>query len=193
VKKKHMQRLLIDFDKYCKQIGILEEEKPRLVTDRKTMDELKQTFNDKGRGRSTANNYGICYNEERVIYVNAKISKKRARLYKHVKYTTAFAKEHKARYRDILHTLVHELVHYRFTKMVHGKRFEMRIREILGGRVFPQVKLYETANNTSIQDNKSIPTPENQEQTQTRTQTEEMTPDEFNKMLLDDLVRRYLS
>jgi hypothetical protein len=77
--------------------------------------------------------------------------------------------------------------------MVHGKRFEMRIREILGGRVFPQVKLYETANNTSIQDNKSIPTPENQEQTQTRTQTEEMTPDEFNKMLLDDLVRRYLS
>jgi hypothetical protein len=106
------------------------------------MDELKQTFKDKGRGRSTSNNYGICYKEERVIYVNANIRKVEYRQYKGVKYTEAYKKRRKATYRDILHTLVHELVHYRFTKMRHGKHFELRIREILGGRVFPETRLY---------------------------------------------------
>jgi hypothetical protein len=93
-----------------------------------------------------------------VIYVNTNIRKVGYRQYKGVKYTEAFKKRHKATYKDILHTLVHELVHYRFTKMRHGKRFELRIREILGGRVFPETRLYaDRTHDISTLDNKSIP------------------------------------
>jgi hypothetical protein len=35
--------------------------------------------------------------------------------------------------------LIHELVHYRFDKLRHGDNFEKRIREILHGKVFPDM------------------------------------------------------
>ena len=138
--------------------------------DKKTMDGVKQTFKDKGKGRSTSRCYGICYNEpdERVIYINMNNRKRKHKQYKGVKYTAAYTREHKTTYRDISHTLVHELVHYRW-KMNHGKCFEKRIREILHGKVFPQKKLYEDADNANTLDNKSVPI------------TETMTPDEYNQ------------
>ena len=39
-------------------------------------------------------------------------------------------------YRTQKETLVHELVHYRFPSIQHGKRFEQRIKEILRGKTF---------------------------------------------------------
>jgi hypothetical protein len=41
--------LLVDFNKYCEEIGITKEEKPRLITDRKTMDERTEA-NIQGQG-----------------------------------------------------------------------------------------------------------------------------------------------
>ena len=115
---------------------------PRLVTDRKTMDEVKKTFADKGRGRSTANSYGICYNEEKIIYVNTNSRLIRKRIYSHVKYSQRQRRAHRATYSDYLHTLVHELVHYRFKYLNHGAKYEKRIREILSGKVFSDKSLY---------------------------------------------------
>jgi hypothetical protein len=55
--------------------------------------------------------------------------------------------KHKATYRDYQHTLVHELVHYRFEYLQHGAKFEQRIREILRGKVFPQKLLFNNNSN----------------------------------------------
>ncbi len=40
--------------------------------------------------------------------------------------------------REARKVLVHELVHYRFDYMSHGKDFEKRINEVLSGREFPR-------------------------------------------------------
>lgn len=148
-----------DFKKYCKQIGILPNEMPRLVTDKKTMDELKKTFSDGGIGRSTSRCYGICYWEDRTIYVNTKKRIRRYRLYKHVEYTKRYATKPKQTYRDILHTMIHELVHYRFKYLQHGAKYEQRIKEILHGKVFPQKQLYDVSNTPDI--SASIESPHN--------------------------------
>jgi hypothetical protein len=122
--------------------------------DRKTLDELKETFPDKGRGTSTANNHGICYTKERVIYVNTNSRVTWNRLYANVKYTERYASKHKTTYKDNLHMLVHELVHYRFRYLNHGAKFEQRIKEILAGRVFPEKGLFE--NDTSQPSDKNV-------------------------------------
>ena len=113
--------------------------------DRKTMDELKETFADKGRGGSTVNNYGICYREERVIYVNINKRLAHYKTYAHTRYSDHYVSKHKKTYRDFLHTMVHELVHYRFGYLQHGAKFERRIREILAGRVFPEKALFDVS------------------------------------------------
>jgi predicted metal-dependent hydrolase len=43
--------------------------------------------------------------------------------------------------REVRDTLVHELVHYRFPEMKHGRKFEARIKEILRGEEFPQIHI----------------------------------------------------
>lgn len=146
------------------------------------MDEVKQTFKDKGRGRSTSRNYGICYNEERIIYVNTNNRKRKHRQYKGIKYTETYTRQHKTTYKDILHTLVHELVHYRFNYLQHGAKYEKRIREILGGRVFPSKNLFEQNNDTSQPSDKSLAGTEG-------TTTIAIAIDEANhQMLMDDFI-----
>lgn len=44
--------------------------------------------------------------------------------------------KHKSKYIDFRNTLVHELVHYRFAYLRHGKKFEKQIDKILRGRTF---------------------------------------------------------
>ena len=56
VKEKYQQRIQDDFHKYAKQIGIMDEEMPQLVTDRNTMDEIRSKWPDGGRGSSTRRN-----------------------------------------------------------------------------------------------------------------------------------------
>jgi hypothetical protein len=65
----------------------------------------------------------------------------------HVRYSQYYMSKHKATYRDYQHTLVHELVHYRFEYLQHGAKFEQRIREILRGKVFPQKHLFNNNSN----------------------------------------------
>lgn len=172
-----------DFEKYSTQIGILPGELPRLVMERNQMDELKKEFTDGQRSRSSTSNYGLCFRKQRIIYVNINKRISHLRTYKNVKYTDRELSKHKTTYRDLLHTLVHELVHYRW-KMEHGTKFEQRIREILRGRIFSDKSLYDgnitpTGNKyvTDIVTNIEKPTP---------IPKAEPTPEELSKLFGDD-------
>lgn len=155
MKEKYQQRLRLDFEKYVKQIGITDEEIPQLITDRKTMDEIRSKWPDGGRGRSTKRNYGICYREEKIIFVNQNSRKADYRQYKGARYSQHYISKHKMTYRDYLHTMIHELVHYRFKSLPHGKEYEKRIRNILHGKVWPKKVLFEP-DSTPQTENKSI-------------------------------------
>ena len=43
--------------------------------------------------------------------------------------------------RELNHTLVHELVHYRFRYMSHGPKHEKRINDILRGKEYPKKQI----------------------------------------------------
>jgi hypothetical protein len=144
--------------KICKQIGIMHEEIPKLILDRKEYHALK-VANGKSKH---AGGYGECSRDLRTIFVDAKLryyqrktyrrnklsgsntpnEDKPEYIYRVHKHSTTEWKRVKARYRDKLHILVHELVHYRFKYLRHGRKFEDRIKEILQGKEFPEKKLY---------------------------------------------------
>jgi hypothetical protein len=124
--------------KYCDQIGILKEETPTLYLDKQDYSALRKA----GGSRAVRDNrYGECNREQRAIFVNSRtreyqikqylteIGSKRTGIRAHLSYV-------KPSYRHYLHTLVHELVHYRFESISHGFKFEKRIKEILNGRQF---------------------------------------------------------
>ncbi len=138
MKNKDRTRLYEDMLKYCDQIGILKEETPMLYLDKQEYSALRKA----GGSRAVRDNrYGECNWEQRAIFVNSRtreyqvkrylteIGSKRTGIRAHLKYV-------KPTYRNFLHTLIHELVHYRFESMPHGFKFEKRIKEILGGRQF---------------------------------------------------------
>ena len=52
--------------------------------------------------------------------------------------------------------MIHELVHYRFKSLAHGKEYEKRITDILRGKVWPQKMLFDK--NTSQSSDKNITT-----------------------------------
>jgi hypothetical protein len=159
VKEKYRLRLIEDFNKYTKQIGILDEEKPALIVDRKTMDDIRSKWPDGGRGRSTSRCYGICYWEQRTIFVNLNKRIANYKSYKGAKYSQHYLSKHKKTYRDYLQTLVHELVHYRFKSLGHGKEYEKRITDILHGKVWPEKKLFDENNKQSPDKNITISPP----------------------------------
>lgn len=64
MKEANKQRLYADLDKYCEQIGILPEEKPKLVLDRKEYHTL--LVND-GQSKRAAG-YGECNWNIRTIF-----------------------------------------------------------------------------------------------------------------------------
>jgi hypothetical protein len=159
MKEANKQRLHADFDRLVEQIGILPEEKPRLVLDRKEFHTLLEAIGQ----RKSAAAYGQCSHQMGVIFCDAgkrshqvlRFRRLRRRpdgtsywetpndgksgySYKlrsngSVEYRTV-----KATYKTHLHILVHELAHYRFGYMHHNKDFEKRIKEILQGRTFPK-------------------------------------------------------
>lgn len=121
-KARKMAALEQDLVKYCKQIGVIDIEVPKLVfhgEELNTIDNL--VFSRLGRyGHKGTNRYTSCRGEtslySRTILVNIRGSNtKLDRLRK---------------------TLVHELVHYRFMYMHHGPEFEKRINRILKGEEF---------------------------------------------------------
>jgi hypothetical protein len=154
VKEKYQQKLTDDFKRYTKQMGIMTNDMPQLVTDRKTMEQIRDTWPDKSNHRSSTRSYGICYREKNVIFVNSKSRLADYKRYKGAKYSQHYLSKHKMVYRDYLRTLIHELVHYRFDYLQHGAKFEQRIREILAGRVFPEKGLFD--NDTSQPSDKNV-------------------------------------
>jgi hypothetical protein len=132
MKHKNKEKLFHDLARISKQIGILPNEVPKLILDRKEMQQLllsKRPWTGNPIRDKRVAAYGQCCYSLRTIFVDAgrhvydpKHDKKKGK--------------HKATYRDFLHTLVHELVHYRFAYMTHGRKFEERIKEILRGRMF---------------------------------------------------------
>jgi hypothetical protein len=138
MKTRDRERLYTDMLRYCDQIGILKEETPTLYLDKQEYSALRKA----GGSRAVRDNrYGECNREQRAIFINSRtreyqikqylteIGSKRTGIRAHLRYV-------KPTYRHYLHTLVHELVHYRFDSMPHGFKFDKRIKEILNGRQF---------------------------------------------------------
>jgi predicted metal-dependent hydrolase len=61
----------------------------------------------------TSKYLGICFIEAKIIFINVR----------------KFAS-----FENLKHTIVHELVHYRFRYLRHGQRFEKRVSLILKGK-----------------------------------------------------------
>jgi hypothetical protein len=101
--------ILQQVSKYAEQIGIIEKDRPAVVFTRKELLAMPKEFTE-GR-RTVAHKYlGICFCGAKTIFINVK------------KFRST---------QDMKHTIVHELVHYRFRYLKHGKRFEDRINLIL--------------------------------------------------------------
>lgn len=98
--------------KYAEQIGITEEDMPNSVFSRIEVLAMPKELTA-GTRTVTHTSLGIYFHNAKTIFIN-------------VKYHTSF--EH---LRD---TIVHELVHYRFRYLRHGRRFEYRISLIVEGK-----------------------------------------------------------
>lgn len=109
----HKQRLEDYLELYCCQIGILPDEVPSLYFKKKEFyDRLK---NHSGRTYRKKNYWGKCNWSNRSILVDGYINRN---------------------YRQMHHTLVHELVHFRFPWMNHGKKFDFMVKGIIKGARF---------------------------------------------------------
>ena len=105
---------------YGQQIGITAHEMPNIVFTRR---ELLAMPKELTAGRRTVSHkyLGICFRSARTILINVK------------KHTS---------YEDLKHTVVHELVHYRFRYLRHGMRFKNRISLIQRGKRYKVKVLY---------------------------------------------------
>jgi hypothetical protein len=106
--------------KYAEQIGITEQEIPNVVFSRKEVLALPRELTA-GRRTVTHRYFGLCFRKAQTILINVK------------KHTS---------FKDLRHTIVHELVHYRFQYLKHGARFENRISLILKGKRYGCKLLY---------------------------------------------------
>lgn len=105
---------------YGYQTGITPQEMPNIVFTRKEVLAMSEELTA-GRRTVTYKYLGICFRRARTILINVK---------KHTSYA------------DLKHTIVHEIVHYRFPYLKHGKKFEKRISLILGGKRYKVKILY---------------------------------------------------
>jgi hypothetical protein len=144
MKAKNKEKLRTDLQKYSKQIGILPNEVLKLVLDRK---EMRSLVTGRIRDSKRLAGHGECFYPIRTIFVDASYrltndENENGHLCYHAVYDKKTGSwkwvpaKRKTVYRDFLHTLVHELLHYRFAYLRHGKKYEQRITEILRGRTF---------------------------------------------------------
>lgn len=139
MKSKTKERLLHDNIKYCRQIGIPLNRIPRIVWTAKEMNQIYEEKHPRSIGQQravTSRVIGHCDRELQTIFIDAneqyirrKYPMRRKGWYRLV--------QKKWNYYEARHTLVHELVHYRWPKLRHGRAFEKRIKEIIQGRAFP--------------------------------------------------------
>jgi hypothetical protein len=105
---------------YGQQIGITAQDMPKVVFTRKEVLAMPKDLTV-GRRTVTHKCLGICFRRAKTILINVK------------KHTS---------YEDLKHTIVHELVHYRFGYLKHGMRFEKRISLIQRGKRYKVKFLY---------------------------------------------------
>ncbi|MFZ0555828.1 MAG: hypothetical protein WBL67_17420 [Nitrososphaeraceae archaeon] len=144
MKSKSKLRLHQDKSRICRQIGILPNEEPVLITERKQM---RSKVYGKTQDSKRIAGYGECFYPIRTIFVDCSIRLKAQRWpeggLKYLGtwnsnkqgYDWKLLKQNRT-YIDVRNVLVHELVHYRFAYLQHGKKFEQRIKEILRGKTF---------------------------------------------------------
>ena len=105
---------------YGEQIGITVQEIPRVVFTRREVLSMSKELTA-GRRTVTHKCLGICFCRAKTILINVK------------KHTS---------YEDLKHTIIHELVHYRFRYLKHGTRFKKRISLIQIGKRYKVKILY---------------------------------------------------
>lgn len=135
---KNKVRLQQDHIDICKQIGILDSEVLRLVFNRRELNALVTKQRGPRHRAGSKNTLGRCCYSIRTIFVN-EFGPKDGRIGEWVPMRKKGWKRYITKpwnYRTQKETLVHELVHYRFPSIQHGKRFEQRIKEILRGKTF---------------------------------------------------------
>jgi hypothetical protein len=108
-------RIVNQIRKYAEQIGITGKDMPSVVFTRKEVLEMPKEL-IVGRRTVTSKYFGICFVEAKTLLINVK--------------------KHRS-FEDLRKTIVHELVHYRFRYLKHGKEFECRIDHILKGKRYP--------------------------------------------------------
>jgi hypothetical protein len=106
--------------KYGQQIGITANAMPNIVFTRRELLAMSKELTA-GRRTVTHKYLGICFRRARTILINVK------------KHTS---------HEDLKHTIVHELVHYRFRYLRHGMRFKNRISLIQRGKRYKVKVLY---------------------------------------------------
>ena len=106
--------------KCADQIGITEHDTPRVVYTRKEVLEMPTELTA-GRRTVTYKCLGICFHRAKTILINVK--------------------KHRS-FKDLRHTIVHELVHYRFSYLKHGAAFENRISLVMAGKKYKVKSLY---------------------------------------------------
>ena len=116
------------------QIGIIPSEEPTLILDRK---EMRSRLESRNQYSKRIAGWGECIVPIRTIFVDAGLRiHYPSRQYKGFRNPKRELLKHKSRYIDFLNTLIHELVHYRWPYLQHGKKFEQRIQEVRRGRTF---------------------------------------------------------
>ena len=97
------QKILLErLELYCKRLGV---PVPRIVWTKKEMKKLDKFYRGPRHGRGVR---GYCCKRINCIYI-------------------AYAKHHTLK--DLEHTLLHELIHFRFPSLQHGPKFEAKIKE----------------------------------------------------------------
>lgn len=154
-KKEKIGILKCDVIKYANQIGIVNCEIPQLIFDRNEFEIKRKEIEDKldlrFRESRRSDYLGICAVVGRLIFI--KMDRTPTTVWKKDKEVvighyhngleakTTHYKKVPYGLREVRDTLIHELVHYRFPYMKHGKKFEQRIKDILRGKQFPKKHL----------------------------------------------------
>jgi hypothetical protein len=166
VKQIHKEKLQQELRTYCKQIGIIGDQIPYLTFDpREYINRLKAYYDDEAQeilGRAgrlrkiRSSSLGRCHEQSKTLLVNQNCrghtweydrNSKGNKIRKIMHGQTYFLKrKRRINYRVFKNTLIHELVHYRFPKMQHGSTFEKRIKEILRGEVYPDMRITKADN-----------------------------------------------
>jgi hypothetical protein len=113
------------------QIGI--KKPPKLFLNRMEYSKLRKRH---GYSRRVGlSKYGECLREAKAIFVNTRM--KWICVLEFNTKSRRWVRYHgKPRFEDFVRTVIHELVHYRWSSMRHGKHFEKRVDAVIGGERF---------------------------------------------------------